>query len=453
MTGTPQHETPHEPTHDGPQDAPQGGPRRTRTQLALLVAGTLVVGLGLGAFGGATARSSAAGGAPETAAPAADLGRPLPGTSAADAKLSSWWGFGAQHRTFTGQGLSQAGGSAHVWAFDAASAIDPTAVARAARALGLASEPTAQWGSWLVGATDGSGPSMSVGGDGQATLSYTDPSTWCRSDGDATVMPVEPATGTVEGSSGSSGAAADGSVAASPCPTTGLGSDDAIARTRDLLAAVGVQLGDARLTASGSDASTWVQADQVVEGSPTGVTWTVGFVGEQVQSVLGPLAPVVDLGEYALLSPADAVARLSDPRFTGTAPVMAMDAPTKRTVPQDPATLEQAATPTPGAAASPTAAAPSTPAGAPSLPEASTVPAIPTGPAETAAPTAAPVPAAGAPLGWGVQQVVLVASSLTVSVTTLGDGSVVLLPTYVLTDADGGTWQVAAVSDAGLGLS
>ncbi|MBU4337353.1 MAG: hypothetical protein KJ548_12375, partial [Actinobacteria bacterium] len=430
--------TPAQPTSAQPTPAPAS--RRTRAQLALLVAGALVVGAGLGVVGGATARTSAADEPAVTGDGAEDLSLVVPGTSSADAKLSTLWGFGSERRTFTGEGLSQEAGLAHVWAFDAASAIDLAAVTKAAQALGVEGEPTAQWGSWVVGSSDGAGPSLSVGGDGQANLSYSDPSTWCTSGGDATVMPVEPATGTVEGSSSGSGDGTsadgtdgtdgtdatdggdgtdgtDGSVGESPCPATGLSSDDAIARAHDLLTAVGVQLGDAELTATGSDGSMWVQADQVVEGRTTGVSWSVSYVGETVQSVWGPLAPLVDLGEYALVSPADAVARLADPRFTSSGLMMPLaakaDGVTADGVTADGSTSDVESSDQD--AASPDSTSPDSTSS-------DSTSSDPVSPEETTEPTAAPVPTAGAPLDWGVQQVVLVSSELTLSTATLGDG-------------------------------
>lgn len=456
MTGTPQHETPQHqdpPTDASTQPVPASSPRpgrRSGAQLGLLVAGALVIGLGLGAVGGASARAARPSGAGST--PMAD-GAPLEvGTGApADAKMSALWAGWTDRRTFTGAGLSQEAGRAHVWAFDAAAALDPAAVIRAGQAFGLTGEPTAQWGSWSVGSTDGSGPSLSVGGDGQATLSYSDPTVWCiPSGGDATVLPAVPATAEVPAAAsvgsapegpapqGSAGATPGGSGVSSdpaeppvgtPCPTTTLSSEEAVSRARDLLTAAGVQLGDARFSATGSDGQSWVQAEQVVGGSTTGVTWSVGFVGQKVQQAWGPLAGTVDLGEYALVSPADAVARLADPRFAGAGMVMPMGAQAR--------------------GASATAPAMTEGLDAPRMSEGPDTP----DPAQSTAPTAVPLPSAGAPLSWGVRPVVLVSAELTLAATPLGDGTMVLLPSYLLTDADGGTWQAPAVSDAGLGLA
>lgn len=114
------------------------------------------------------------------------------------------------------------------------------------------------------------------------------------------------------------------------------------------------------------------------------------------------------------------MARLADPRFAGTGMVMPMDAEARAVGAAAPTTSEGLDAPDP---------------------------------AQSTAPTAVPLPSAGAPLSWGVRPVVLVSAELTLAATPLGDGTMVLLPTYLLTDADGGTWQVPAVSDAGLGLA
>ena len=471
MTGTPQHETPQHqdpPTDASTQPTPASSPRtgrRSGPQLTLLVAGALVLGLGLGAVGGAGARAARPSGGGST--PMAD-GAPLEvGTGApADAKMSALWAGWLDRRTFTGSGLSQEAGRAHVWAFDTAAALDPTAVTRAARAFGLTGEPTAQWGSWLVGPTDGSGPSLSVSGDGQATFTYSDPTTWCiPSGGDATVLPAAPPTaeGSVVGSAPDGSApdefassapqGAEGSSAPSEpysgkaCPTATLSSEDAISRARDLLTAAGVQLGDARFSATGSDGLSSVMAEQVLGGSTTGVTWSVAFVGQTLQQVWGPLASTVDLGEYTLVSPADAVARLADPRFAGTGLVMPLDLTTRAVSPAVPGVSKGLDAPTLGVGPVP----PSVSKGL-DAPTASEGPEVPD-PAQSTVPTAVPLPSAGAPLSWGVRPVVLVSAELTLVATPLGDGAMVLLPSYLLTDADGWSWQVPAVSDAGLGLA
>ena len=165
-------------------------------------------------------------------------------------------------------------------------------------------------GSWVVGDPSGDKPSLQLSPDGFTSLSFDDPTLMQ----DACVVPVP------EGSA--SGGAAVGSKPGS-CPQA---SGSARCRTTRRLTALG-----ALLTALGVDpevvlamsfhvnsddvGGTYVSAQQMVDGQPTGASWNVSWVGDQVSSVYGAMAPLVSLGDYDVVSPIAAVQRLSDPRF------------------------------------------------------------------------------------------------------------------------------------------
>jgi hypothetical protein len=366
-----------------------------------------------------------------------------------------------------------------VWAFDAAAALRTDAVTKAAAALGISGAPVAQWGSWVVGPTDGSGPSLTVSGDGQASASYNDPSLFCGmvSPGDPG-RPTTPAPGDVvpkptplanqpvapqpfvtsqaaspdgSASSGTAGSAGPPeSTSSAGCASPALGADAAAAKARDLLGGLGADLRAVRTSVSTDGATSNVEVDQQIAGQGTGVTWSVTFVGSRLQSLWGPLAHLVDLGVYPLISPAQAVDRLSDPRFgtSGSVPTpMAFSSSSGRTAA---AARDSAAVPVPAAAQSS--------GGVPATASDGTVTASVVAPADgdtsdpaaSAAPSASPAPGPGARLAWQVTQVTLVKAELVLAPTSLTDGSAVLLPTYRLTDTDGGTWDVPAVVDAAL---
>jgi hypothetical protein len=62
-------------------------------------------------------------------------------------------------------------------------------------------------------------------------------------------------------------------------------------------------------------------------------------------------------------------------------------------------------------------------------------------------------PSAGESIPWPVQTVTLTASRLGLGMTTLANGAVLLLPSYELSNAEGSTWSVIAVTDDRLDFS
>jgi len=146
----------------------------------------------------------------------------------------------------------------------------------------------------------------------------------------------------------------------------------------------------------------------VVDGQRTGGAWSFSFVSSGIQSLYGSLAPMVELGDYDVVSPTDAVARLTDPRFGpsygGMMPLAAQGDDTARS-------------------------------SAEIAPEPSEEPTVPA------------TPDAGSPLAWPVQHVTIVSARLGLASTSLPTGAAVLVPTYELSDADGAVWTVIAVAD------
>jgi len=439
-------------------------------QVAAAVAGVAVVGgggylLGTARDGvrdtAAVERDSAVTEGPAAAQAVPDLGGGRVGGTDSSAGASAFAaGPGWGRTVFSAAGLSDEPTTHEVWAYDAASVFSAQTAARLAQALGVEGEPRQEWGSWVVGPTDGSGPSVNLAADGTAGVNYYDPRidpwTCVRS------MPDSPQPDTPQddggGASGSAGSTAPGSAAhgsagqgsaaqgsavpesestsaqeaaklgslgedavvvapepgsckqtGDPAPT----GDAAVDRTREVLASLGLDADGYEYEATtdrGSGAITSVTAAQVVAGEQVGASWYVALTAEGVQSLSGPLAPLVSLGTYDVVSPTEAVARLSDPRFGATA-----------------GDVRPLALPQAGAA----------------VVDPSAPPTVPT------------PPAAGSPLAWPVQDVTITSARLVVRQTYLGqgNGSVVLAPTYELSDADGSTWTVLAVADAGLDFS
>lgn len=412
---------------DVPADVPDElAARRSRrwtgwpAKIAGVAAAALVVGGGggyaIGAAGDSPAPAAAAislqapGGALSGTAPTAARDSAASESSlmaAGDASRSYWPGMYGR-TVFTASGLSDAGTVAHAWALDAAQSFNEQTIAAAAAALGVAGTPVLADGWWTVGPNDGTAATVQLYADGTGSLSYWDPAkdTWAC------------ATVTGEGLSKSE---ADPSVGIAPepdpCTQRDLGpapqGDAATSQLRDTLTALGVDPAGFELVAEeyGDPMMTYVTAYGVLDGQRTGLTWSATLTGAGVQSLYGSTAPLVDLGEFQVISPVEAVQRLSDPRFgSGSGwygPLMA-DA---------------------GIAVDGTAAAPTEP------------------------PTVPPTATAGSAISWPVDQATIVQARLGVAVQTQVNGSALLVPTYELTSDDGGIWTVIAVADSHLDFS
>lgn len=417
---------------DVPADVPDElAARRSRrwtgwpAKIAGVAAAALVVGGGggyaIGAAGDSPAPAAAAislqapGGALNGTAPTAarDSAAPESSLMAGDASRSYWPGMYGR-TVFTASGLSDAGTVAHAWALDAAQSFSEQTIAAAAAALGVAGTPVLADGWWTVGPNDGTAATVQLYADGTGSLSYWDPAkdTWaCATVSTVPTVPTEDL----------SKSEADPSVGIAPepdpCTQRDLGpapqGDAATNQLRDILTALGVDPAGFELVAEeyGDPMMTYVTAYGVLDGQRTGLTWSATLTGAGVQSLYGSTAPLVDLGEFQVISPVEAVQRLSDPRFgSGSGwygPLMA-DA---------------------GIAVDETAAAPMEP------------------------PTVPPTATAGSAISWPVDQATIVQARLGVAVQTQVNGSALLVPTYELTSDDGGIWTVIAVADSHLDFS
>ena len=341
-------------------------------------------------------------------APSAAQDGAAPGSSlmaTADQGLSYWPGMYGR-TVFTASGLSDAGTVAHAWALDAAQSFNEQTIAAAAAALGVAGTPVLADGWWTVGPNDGTAATVQLYADGTGSLSYWDPAkdTW--------------ACQTVIGE-GLSTSKADPSVGIAPepdpCTQRDLGpapqGDAATSQLRDLLTALGIDPAGFELVVEeyGDPMASYVTAYGVLDGQRTGLTWSATLTGAGVQSLYGSTAPLVDLGEYQVISPVEAVQRLSDPRFGSSGgwygPLMAG-----------------------GIAVDGTAAVP-------------------------APVTVPPTATAGTAISWPVDQATIVQARLGVAIQTQVNGSALLVPTYELTSDDGGIWTVIAVADSHLDFS
>lgn len=382
-------------------------------RVAVAAAAALVVGggggyaLGAAAGGGAadgvTVADVAGGGSEESLSAASENGvQPEgavvgPRTAAGDAAL---WAPGGR-TVFTGPSLGTATGSAAAWALDAPAAFTEERVTQVATALGL-DGVRLEDGVWRAGAQPGSGPVLDVQPDGLTSASFYDPATdpWACGEDDL----------------GADGACTERDLGPAPDAAT------AEADTLELLTAFGLDPAGFQVASEAAD-STWthVSAELLVDGRPSGLQWSAQWTGGGLQSLYGPLAPVTALGEYAVVSPAEAVARLGDPRFGAdggmVVPFAARGLETDAVAP----TIE------------------------PDLGSSLVLPEAPTG-----TPPAPLTPGAAVP--WPVTTVELVEARLVTALHHGAGGAAALLPTYELADATGATWRVLALAEQHLEL-
>lgn len=363
-----------------------------------------VIALSEGSSGASEADAAGGGSAPALGAP---------GTmSSTDERLAIYPPGGSWRTVFSASGLSDATARAQAWTFDAASVFSAATAEAAARTLGVEGSATQSYGSWLVGSQDGTAPSVTLQPDGWASLSYYDPTRdpySCLKEADAVAGATGPTCATQDPGPAPQGA-------------------DAAAQMRQLLASLGIEATvEVETTAydvpeEGAPRMTSVTAYQVLDGQRTGVTWSATLLGSGPQSFYGPMAPLVDLGEYDVVSESTAAARLNDPRFGASGGIMPLAAADTRggaevaTSSDDPASTS----------------VPAEPSDAPTVP--------------------ASLPA-GSDIPWPVTQVTLTEARLGLAVQWLPEGQVVLLPAYELGDGEGGTWSVVAVADDGLNFA
>jgi len=393
--------------------------RRPRWLVAAAVAASVAIiggaGFGLGAMTGGSSELTAAppitlqgGAAPDGSMQEGPTtfdasGQKMAGPGVSDLMMP--YGYG--RRTFSASALATAAGSAPAYAYDARAASNTESVAALAAALGVEGTPELQGGGWTVGSQDGTGATLYVSIDGTLGFSYSDPriNPWACT-GPAVREPAAPEPDAPEPD------APDATLPVMPVCEPPVAADlpgetAAIDALRSLVAAAG------RDPESFEYASeTWegavtrmAQAWPVVDGQRLDQAWSLELTQAGIVSAYGALADLVTLGDYDIVSEQEGFERLSDPRFGAQMTAMPFDAADQ--------------------------------------------PGMATTTEEWVAPTEPPAtPAQGAVVAWPVDDVKIVSARLGLTSQWQPDGSVVVVPAYEFTDADGGTWSVIAVADS-----
>lgn len=326
-----------------------------------------------------------------------DVGMGGGGGGGMTASIASPYGYW-QHTVFTASGLSTEGGTAEGFGLDGSGVGTAERMAQVAAAFGVTGEPRDQDGYWTVGPQDGTGPTVGLYAAGDWSVNYYDPST------DLWACPVWSETATPE-------------ELAKPCEERDLGplpsNEDALARANQVLTDLGLDPAQFSLRVSEWSDATYLNIEGVrtLGGSELDLRWSFSFTGGGLQSAYGSLAEIVLLGEYPIISPAEAVARFSDPRF------MTSWAGPYDTVVGSPMRIAMEG-------------------------GGEVLDAVP------ASPSAPPAPTAGMPFSWPVSSVTITSADLTLATHYQNDGTVLMVPTYRLYSDDGGIWRMIAVADS-----
>jgi hypothetical protein len=284
-------------------------------------------------------------------------------------------------------------------------------------ALGASGKPRQEDGSWVVGPDDGSGPVVHVYVDGSGSFDFYDPAhdPWsCPLPDEAEESKAE--QGKAEPGTTDEGGTSSSEILPAPdCPTVtpdaAPTTRDAVAALRDVMDRLGVDPAGFELEAGESyegDPWRYVTAWQVVEGQRTGLSWSASVSESGIANVYGFLAKTISLGQYPVVSEAEAVERLGDPRFGASGGLIAQAADARAAQEGDAASSDMMPAPDP------------------------TVP---------------PTPTPGTRIAWPVTDVTITSGRLGVAQQYMPDGAVLLLPAYELRDTDGNVWPVLAVAE------
>lgn len=379
-------------------------PRWYQAASAAVVAGLVGVGgYALGAQGeelrlvegGAVAPIALSGGGVGTSGANTEI-------AAADAERQSSYPGSLGHHTFTSSGLSTQGRAAPAYTFDSSSVTMASLEALAAT-FGVTGSAEVLHDIWLVGQLDGVSPTVAVDLNVSPSFHFSNPALnpWsCE------VIDLAAVEGGEDGATSDS-PSFDPCLLPVPAPTPS--EERAIEALKGVLEAMGRDLAGYEFTSETWEGSptrlahAWI----VVDGHRTDQAISAAVVEAGIVSASGPLAPLVSLGDYPVVSEQEAFERLADPRF-GVNQTSGQ--------PQE---------------------------------EPGTVPGEPVEP-----PTAPPTtPRAGTALAWPITTIDITQARLGLTSSYQPGGTVLIVPAYEFTAAGGGTWSVIAVADERLDVN
>jgi hypothetical protein len=316
--------------------------------------------------------------------------------------LVSPWHY-SNGRRFTIPTFDSAASTATVYALDGRAQYSASDAERIASALGIEGEAHRKRATdgWIVGnEKSGSAPTLwlfpSGGGDVNYQAGISEPYTECWEE-------IAPRFGTEKGSRLTRAqrrereAKVDACIKNTPMPTK----QQAREAMSLFLAATLVDESSTKVTVTSDKESRTmsVSASRIVEDNVTVVTSSVTVSAKGILYAHGPTAPVESLGEYPIVSPAEAADRLNDPVY---APAYATKAASEVDYRQhdDPATEPPA------------------------------------------------LPAAGTKVPWGITEFEISSARLGLALMTSIRDERFLAPAYEFTDTEGNVWSVLALAES-----
>lgn len=373
-------------------------------------------------------------------------GAPAGTRNAADAR---WSPYGYGLLLIAGSQLPDESGTADGWMFRSTAERGDT-LAALRKVTGLTSIERDDYGQLTV--SEGDGSSLWVSGDqlGSFGAYVASRSPWIC-EGIITGKPgIDVPMGLAADSGGSApvrDAVVPGSVepamvepAPQPCHTRGT-PQPARARSQalDAFRLLGLDLDNTTVTVRPDEASVNVTAEILLGGTPTGMSWSADVSADGVYSLYGFTAQGQRIVGYPVVGAVTAVTRSADPRFMQFGPVFLGPWDTGGIVPLVKDSNVGPGTPPQSGAVT-------------TLPESVTSGAEATttsGGSGSAVAQPTPVRTVdGRPVLTGtLDEVVITSATMALSQFNLGDGSVALLPVWVLRADDGRTWSMLALDD------
>lgn len=231
---------------------------------------------------------------------------------------SAWYGGWGGNSVFTGGGFSNETSTAMVYGFDARTAATQEAAQRLVDALGMTGTPTLSDGSWTL--ENGEDTYLALSLDATASFSYwswdqeTDPYAACDWIWEEQTEEISEAEAQELDQKMNDCLAEN----APDLPSA----DEAIFKTRDLMAQIGLSPENYTFESPeypeedyGPQFERTVIGRRMVADQTTSVEIYAQWRGDSLVGINGGLAEPVSLGDYPIVSEAEAMERLTDPRF------------------------------------------------------------------------------------------------------------------------------------------
>ena len=350
-----------------------------------------------------------------------------------------WW---VDYNYSAGSGLSTDTGSGNVYQL----ALDGEPEQRASDIAGLfgvdgtpakASYSDPSYPTWVVGPEDGSAPTVSVTWAGTGDWWYSDPAA-------SSVYICDPSVTAEQSVDYGCTLPADAPENLAPSE------DEARAETQSLLASTGFEVDASDIPPYSDDWSTTATANLVVDGTKTALDWSITWSNTgDISWAYGHSVTVQSRGSYGTVSAVDAVDRLEDGRWWGSAGpdyqgggAIAYAADLKTGAAEEPTT-------------EPTTAPEADPTAEPVDPDATPAPEAPAEPVPTDPIPTDPIPVDPIPTDTPTPEVVNVTVETAESTLLLmwdADGNAWLVPGYAMKVADGWWSSVVSLVDGVIAL-